>query len=262
MYFILGFIIVLGIILLIFKSSNNNPNQQTYSNNKYISKSNQSIENIKSNLEVYHKKIGVFQYDLKGIFYNEYKVIGDFFGYAKNTYNSHDKYSVGVFINNKLAGHIPKGNIRLHNTINKFHNNNIICWGYINYDGYHNNYNGSVFIPIGFTEEVIMNIEIALKLINIQNILFKKEDKNISEYFELLNNDNKIYELITDLKLLNTINYSFNRNIIPQLSKKLEEEKKWDKLVELEKYKSQINDLSLVFKNSTLKRIDKAKKLI
>lgn len=264
MDFMLGFVIVIGIIALIFKSKNNNStnnNNSNTNNTKVIFKNNNQPIKNKTDINACYVKNEVFSFELKGVFYNDYKSIGNFYGYAKNTYNAHDKYSVGIFVNNKLAGHTPKGNYRLHNTLNKFHNNNLLCWGSIGYDDYHNSYFGQVYIPIGFTPQEIENTEIALKLIPRQNFLFKKENISITEYFELLDNDNKIYKLITNLKILNTINYSFNRNILPQLSKKLEEEKDWINLIKLENYPNIINDLSLKYKNSTLKRIELAKSI-
>jgi hypothetical protein len=46
---------------------------------------------------------------------------------------------------------------------------------------------------------------------------------------------------------------------MPTLSKQLEKEKHWIKLIELEKYADLLNDLSTKFKETTLRRIEKAK---
>jgi len=251
--FLLGLVFFIGLIIIITVLSSKKNNKETSFEN-----SNQKNNTNTSNCYV---KNEVFNFELKGIFYNDYKRTGDFLGFAKNTYNSHDKYSVGIFINNKLAGYPPKGNYRLHNTINQIHNNNLLCWGNIHYDEFRNQYSGTVNIPIGFTMEELEKTETALQLIFEQDILSKKENKSIEDFFKLLNNDSKIYELITNEKILKTINYYFNKNIIPQLSKRLEQEKDWENLIKLENYKLAINDLSENFKNSTLKRIEKAKSI-
>lgn len=256
-YFLLGIVLILGIPGLIIYFIINKNKFSASSNTKPL-KENRKTK--KTNIDdVVYIKNEVFNYELKGVFYNDYDYCGDFYGYAKNTYDTHDKYSVGIFVNNKLAGFTPKGNYRLHNTINQTDNHQILCWGSIDYDEYYKRYYGQVKIPIGFTLEEIKNTEIALKTIQIQNNLFPKENKSISDYFILLENDTEIYNLLSNLKIRNEINYSFNLNMIPQLSKKLEENRDWGNLIKLENFKNQINDLSLKLKNSTLKRIEKAK---
>lgn len=248
MNFILITVVIIGILAFIASISKTSQPNQTNIKSKN-----------KSDTSVFYVKNEVFSFELKGVFYNEYRKIGNFIGYAKNTHDPHDKYSVGIFIDNKLAGYTPKANYRLHNTINQSKDKQIMCWGHISHDSYQNQYFGNVNIPIGFSEEEMKNTEIAIKLIPIQNSLFTKEDKSISEYFELLDNDKKINELISNLKIKNSIDYFFNRNMIPQLSKKLEENKDWESLLKLENYKNNIHDLSLKYMNATLKRIETAK---
>lgn len=233
-------IILIFLIIIVFLSSlkkDNNTSQKT--NTNFI-------------------KNEVFKYELKGIFYNNYKTQGEFYGYAKTTPDSHDKYCVGIYIENRLAGYTPKGNYRLYNYLNNT-NNNLICWGSIGYDNFQNQYYGVVNIPINFTDEEISNTEKAFNLIQTQKLLFLKDEKTIPEYFSILENDTEIEKLLSNKKIRKDINYTFNLNTIPQLSKKLEESKDWNNLIYLNRFQKQINGLSEKFKNSTLKRIEKAK---
>lgn len=205
------------------------------------------------------KKNEVYIDSINGIDYTDNIQYGSFSGIAKITNNSHDKYAIGIYINSSLTGYVPRGNSKLFNILNSYPNEQIICWGIIYYDDYYKKSFGTINIPLGFTNYEITNTENALKIIPEQLELFNKPNKSTEDYFQLLNNDNEIYRLITNQKILKTINYSFNKHMIPQFSRKLELEKDWENLIKLQKYNFIINELSLTFKNATLKRIEKAK---
>lgn len=89
---------------------------------------------------------------------------------------------------------------------------------------------------------------------------FIGKSKSTEKYFEILNRYREIKQLLTDLKDPEELYYSLPKNLIPSISSHLEKEKNWKKLLELEKHQDLISDLSEKFKETTLKRIEKAKK--
>lgn len=88
----------------------------------------------------------------------------------------------------------------------------------------------------------------------------KKKEKSTEKYFEILNRHREITKLLADLKNPEEFYYSFPKNLVPSISSHLEKEKNWEKLLELEKHQDLISELSEKFRETTLKRIEKAKK--
>lgn len=253
-------IIIIGLIVII------------YFINSYINKEivddKKIIERKKTKTPIgdsTYKKRGVKDFNLKGIYFRnlskeEYAKGKRFYGVAIPEYNEHDSYAVAIYDVNKIhLGFTPKGNKRLNNSITKWHNGIALAYGHIYYEKYHDEWIGSVHIPIGFSDEEYQKINdiLVLDFDNQEN--FKIKDHTIEKYFEILENWNEVKTLISEVS---DFEYqpSFPKNIIPRISKKLEKEKQWDRLVELEKYSELINDLSKTYFDATLRRINLAKK--
>lgn len=211
-----------------------------------------------------YKNKGIKAFDMKGMFYQNLNPKihnGEFIGYAKTDSNSHDIYAVEIYNNeNKLLGYIPKGNRRLNSSLNEWHNGKIIVWGGLYEEGYNDKWYGNVNIPVGFSENELEKIKRILNLkCENQNQINKKE-KSTEKYFEILNRHREINNLLSALKNPKEFYYSFPKNLIPSISSHLEKEKNWEKLLELEKHQDLISELSEKFKETTLKRIEIAKK--
>lgn len=183
-----------------------------------------------------------------------------FIGYIQTVQNSHDKYAVGVFThNNNQIGHTPKNNNRLSNSLNKWHNGKSIAWGNFRYDDYIKNWEGTVFSPIGFSSEEMEKIKNIITLRERIQVETKNTNNTTEGYFNILEKHREVKKDLEDLNYPTDLHYSFPANFIPTISKHLEQEKDWEKLLELERYDDLINELNERYKTSTLKRIEKAK---
>ena len=215
--------------------------------------------------EVTYVQRGLKYFDINGIFFSdlnkeEYGKGKRFYGVAIPQNNKHDKYAVAIYdVEKTHLGFVPKGNKRLNNSISKWHNGVALAYGHIYYEKYHDDWIGSVHIPIGFSDDEYQKINdiLVLDFDNQEN--FKIKEHTIGKYFEILENWKEVKTLISEIS---DFEYqpSVPKNIIPRISKKLEKEKQWDRLVELEKYSDLINVLSKTYFDVTLRRIELAKK--
>lgn len=252
-FFYIGLLIFFIFLIAKSKSKSVNTTDINTYKNSYAETTNEN-----SNQSSIYKKKEIKQFEIKGVFYNNTKNhSGDFIGLVKNTYNSHDKYSVGIFYNDSLLGYAPKGNFRLHNYINNSTYKKMLCWGFISFNGYDNSQYGTVYIPVNYTDQEVEEIHNNLTLITSQKLLFDKQNKTTEDYFTILENDFKIKNSIP----ISALNYNFNKKLIPELSKKLEQEKDFNSLLRLKKFDYLIEELSDIFKNTTLKRIEKAESI-
>jgi hypothetical protein len=216
--------------------------------------------------KILYKKKGIKTFVMKGMFYqnlNPKVHSGDFIGIGKCEDNSHDMYAVGIYNQqNELLGYTPKGNKRLNNSLTEWNNGKVPVWGGLSHDNYDDRWYGTVYIPVGLTTDQIEKVERVLSLISDNQTQIKKKEKSTEKYFEILKRHKEITKLLADLKNPKELYYSFPKNLIPSISNHLEKEKNWEKLLELEKYQDLISELSEKFKETTLKRIEKAKKKV
>jgi hypothetical protein len=219
-------------------------------------------ERPKTDSKVYKKK-GIKSFDIKGTYHRKLDIktfSREFTGYAICENNSHDKYAVAIYNHdNVLLGFTPKGNIRLNSSLKEWHNGKIFAWGGLYYDDFERKWLGGVNIPIGLSPSEIANIENIVKLRSINDEQIKAKEFTTDKYFEILYRHKEIHQKLESLEYRSDIYYSFPKNLIPSISKHLEQEKNWVKLMELEQYPELINDLSEKFRSSTEKRIELAK---
>lgn len=213
-----------------------------------------------------YKKKSIKNFNVVGV--KHYKVNSEnysgggkgFTGYIKAVENSHDMYAVGVFdSNNNQIGHTPKNNNRLHNSLQKWHYGKSIAWGFLRYDDYIKNWEGTVYSPIGYTSEEMEKFERVIYLREEIRIETKNTNNTTGGYFKILEKHKLIKRDLEELKYPSDLDYSFPANYLPTVSKHLEKEKEWKRLIELEEYDDLINKLNDRYKNATLKRIGKAK---
>lgn len=249
-------IIIIGIILIILfiiiragKKKSTNPEKTQKQNS--------------APRQNFYQKREIKNFAIVGTYYRELnpKEAGDFIGYVKCEKNQHDKYAVAVFKDsNKHIGYTPKGNVKLSESISAWHSGQLLAWGNLRYEEYDQSWYGSVYVPVGLTEEQIEKIKESFELLKKRELIQNKENISTSEYFDLLDDHLKIKENLADLGNETGIYYDFSKKIIPSFSKQLENEKDWESLIKLENYKELIGELNEKFANSTLNRIEKAKK--
>lgn len=264
--FLLIIIILIAVIYFYRKNKSKNQIQPT----SIAKPTNQTIKAVEkptqklNDGQLLYKTKGIKSFEIKGLFYqglNPKIHGGEFKGYAKTDNNSHDMYAVEIYNEeNKLLGYTPKRNKRLNNSINEWHNGKVIIFGGISHDDYDNKWYGNVYIPVGYTENQLVKVEQILKLKSENHHQINKKEKSTEKYFEILNRHREINNLLTELKNPIEFYYSFPKNLIPSISSHLEKEKNWTKLLELENYQDLISDLSEKFKETTLERIETAKK--
>jgi hypothetical protein len=258
-------VIVLIIVIAYFIGKSKSKKYTTRKpSSKPISKHPQNITKVKSEENYLYQSKGIKDFDLKGMYYrnlNPKKHAGLYYGYAKCEQNSHDRYAVAVYnFNNELLGYTPKGNRRLNNSILEWNNGIAPAWGSIRHDDYNDKWYGHVEIAVGFGPEKSKRIEHFLKLKSQNEELIRKKENSTEKYFQILNNHTEIKSILNDLNNIKSLEYYFPTSLIPSISSHLEKEKNWEKLIELEKHIDLISELSEKFKQSTLNRIEKAKK--
>jgi hypothetical protein len=262
--FILIIVIIIAIVYFIGKSKS----EKTVRTARTIIHPKKSIEKpIEIDLteeKLLYKSKGIKTFDIKGMFYQNLNLQihnCEFIGYAKTGSNSHDMYAVEIYNNeNKLLGYTPKGNKRLNISLDEWHNGKIIVWGGLSHDDYDDKWYGNVNIPVGFSESQLEKVERVLNLKSENQNQINKKEKTTEKYFEILNRHREISNLLSELKNPKEFYYSFPKNIIPSISSHLEKEENWEKLLELEKHQDLISELSEKFKETTLKRIETARK--
>jgi len=258
-------IIVLTIIAIVYLFRTGE--SRTYSNSIGSSYSTEPIyRNLENDGPLLYKNKGIKSFGMKGMYYRDLVPeihVGEFIGYAQCEDNSHDQYAVGIF-NGKSEhlGYTPRGNKRLNNSLLEWNQGKVPAWGTIYYDAFDDRWSGQVYIPVGFNKEQIEKFELVLKQIDQNRKRIKKNEKSTEDYFEIIAVHKKIQELLAELRNPQELNYSFPKNLIPALSNHLEKEKDWTRLVELEKHEELIYDLNERFRETTLNRIRKAKKLV
>ena len=260
-------VIVLIIVIAYFigkSKSNKSTTRQT--SPKPVIKNIQKVSKVKGAENYLYKSKGIKEFDLKGMYYrnlNPDKHSGLFYGYAKCEQNSHDRYAVGVYnFNNELLGYTPKGNRRLNDSIAEWNNGIAPAWGSLRHDDYNDRWYGYVSIAVGLDIEKSKRIDQFLKLKSQNEELISKKEKSTEKYFKILNNHTEIKSTLNDLGNLKGLDYYFPTSLIPSISSHLEKEKNWEKLIELENHMDLISKLSEKFKQSTLRRIEKAKKTL
>jgi len=203
-------------------------------------------------------------YEIKGVFHQRLNLsdTGFFTGTAKTTYHSEDPNCIEVIRNDgKLLGYFPRGNHRLHKSIREWHDGSVKVWGYIGYEEYKNQWDGRVYIPLGLPEKIIEDIFNVFLLESENKKILHNSNLRKSDIFFTLDNHISIREVLKQFPK-NKVPYNgYPGNIIPSFSKKLEEQKDWYSLIKLEDYPDVLNEMSERFKNTTLKRIEKAKQL-
>ncbi len=210
-----------------------------------------------------YKQRGVKSFSMKGMYFRGLDPgdAGAFFGEAISEDNPHDQYAVAIVNSqDKLLGYTPRGNKRLSDSLVVWSQSRALAWGVLEYDDYDDKWYGKVYIAVGC--EFISEYPKLFQLIQKQNDALKQKIKNKEFYFELLERHNHIEALLTKLNRPAGINYTFPKNLMPSISKFLEDSRDWTALVELERYSSVLDELNEKYKATTLKRIELAKENI
>lgn len=217
---------------------------------------------IKSNIpaNTLYKTKGIKKVEIKA--YKENNLSGIFRGEAKVRPDEHDKYNVDIFTYDQhLIGHIEK-NRRLSNSITAWHDGVVFAFGMtpVNSNGDDTPRKTFAFIPAGLQEKAIEEINNALKKLENRESILSKQDITSTEYLQILDDHQQIWEVFKKHELLNEIDINLSKRLIPTLSKQLEEEENWNGLLELEKHSALIDELSERFAGATYRRISKARK--
>lgn len=258
-------LIIVSLLIYFIRKNKNSKKKKTIHVNETNTLNKTENSNLLDKIEeekMLYKTKGIKSFEIHGTYYTDLNKndAGDFLGYVNCEQNSHDQYAVGVFNeNDHLIGYVPKGNKRLNDSLKEWHRGKLIAWGNLQYDDYNNQWYGIVYIPIGLSDEQIKLIEESFDLIKRNKILIASKDLTTLEYFTILTNHKKIKSNLKVIKDKDNLFYYFPKTVIPSLSKKLESEKDWNNLVKIEEHQDLLNDLSETFRNSTLKRIEKAK---
>lgn len=263
--FIIITLSILFILHLIYKS-NRTDNEYPYPNYKHTP--NIDIDPKQSSIQelLLYKKKGIKNFAMKGMYYRDLNPElhkGDFIGYAKCEDNDSDLFAVAIY--NKEGEHLAytgRGNERLSNSIQKWHKGKLVAWGYLLYDDYYDKWEGTVYMPVGYSEAKTQQFEQLLNLINTNKTLIKEKIKSTSLFFEILKNHTQIKLILNELEHPKELEYAFPKNVIPSISNHLEKEGNWKMLIELEKYTDLISELNEKYQRTTLNRIKKAKELI
>jgi hypothetical protein len=188
--------------------------------------------------------------------------IGKFWGYAEVEDNIHDRFAVAIYKSTgKKIGYVPKGNHMLNRSIQEWHDGLCVAWGRIDYDDYYNRWTGEVNIPVGMDNTDVSLLQELHKLkVSYDQFRLTPESQD-DDVFIMLSLPEKFSQLEEELSVANPFELHLKKNIIPGFSRRLEKEKKWNKLIRLENYSDQIDYLSDKFKAAVLSRIKHAKQI-
>ncbi|MCO6149094.1 hypothetical protein [Flavobacterium sp. NRK1] len=225
----------------------------------------QSISIKKNNTsESKNKKTGdlrreVKSYDIKGLEYRNIKDSdrGFFYGYISHIAHEKDKNAIQIInSDNKLIGYLPKGKSKLVKHLYEWHNGTLPCWGNITNDYY---FRGSyVSFPLGSPANEINKYVQILEIDKTNTILKNKKSISPDEVFTIFDNYLKAHEIYLTLEnKLILIDSPYN--LIAGFTKRLEENKDWNRLIKLENYMHIINHMPKTTKPATLRRIEIAK---
>lgn len=257
------FIILIFIVLIfgyiITKGTSGKTGKNKVSTPKAIKKSQQVSPNEKK----LYKKKSVRRFNIVGTYYlklNPDDYGKSFTGYAACKANKHDRYAVGIYDKDGVhIGYVPKGNTILHDSLKEWYNGKVLVWGYLHYDDFERKWQGECYIPVKYSTEEIAKFEELLNLRAINNEQLENKVGTTEEYFQILERHKMIQKYLQELNNPNEFNYYFPKNFIPSVSKHLEKQKEWEKLVELGTYDDLIMDLHEQFRGTTVKRIELAK---
>ena len=225
---------------------------------------NQSTNNVRriADHRTLYKTKGIKTFEMRGMYYANLDTTfeGDFRGFAQCDINSHDQYSVAVFnADGYRLGYLPRGNKRMHDSLEEWHNGQTQCWGRLEYDDYDDKWYGVVNIPVGLSESQLASLDVFFSLRHKNEELLSNKERTVDECLTALENHKQIKEIISSLGKTERPFYSFPKTVLPGLSGSLERKKEWQKLILLEEYDDLINELSENYKRKLLERIEIAK---
>lgn len=118
----------------------------------------------------------------------------------------------------------------------------------------------TVFIPAGLDDDQIARLSDVFEKLRKRRDILNTPVISSQEYLEVLDDHKFISSVILELDIVDEVDVSLSKRIIPALSKQLEEEEDWDGLIKLEQHSDLIDELSERFAGTTYRRISKAKK--
>lgn len=183
----------------------------------------------------------------------------DFTGMARVHPNEHDKYNVDVLDNNgSFLGNIVK-NRRLSHSLSEWHAGEVFAFGKIKTTNNESALSGIVYIPAGLNNSQIEDLKNVFEKLNTRHRILSKPDVSSEEYLQILDDHKFISRVLVQLDIVDEIDASLSKKIIPALSRQLEDEQNFEGLLKLEKHSDLIDALSERFAAATYKRISKAR---
>jgi|GEM_PF-1715026 len=183
----------------------------------------------------------------------------DFTGLARVHPNEHDKYNVDVLDNNgSFLGNIVK-NRRLSHSLSEWHAGEVFAFGKINKSNNESALSGIVYISAGLNSSQTEDLKNVFEKLNKRHRILSKPDISSEEYLQILDDHKFISRVLFQLDIVDEIDASLSKKIIPALSRQLEDEQNYEGLLKLEKHSDLIDELSERFAAATYKRIRKAR---
>ena len=226
---------------------------------------NTPLESTHHNTEelLLYKHAEIRNFEIRGLSHVKVKLKeGEFRGYVKCEQNKHDKYAVGVYLETgQRIGFTPKANKRLSDSISTWHSGETTAWGTLSYDDYTGYWNGKVYIPVGLDEITMMLIDKGFR-INEQFKGIVSNEPDAKEMLKALELRRQTQQIVAEV---NAPNYNFHQDykyLIPKISKSLEAQQDWQGLLELSEFSDYIDTIGEKYRNTTYRRIEKAKSMI
>jgi hypothetical protein len=175
--------------------------------------------------------------------------------------DDHDKYKISVHDNQGRAiGPIGK-NRRLSNSITAWHQGKVFTFGRLTKNDESGSVSGFTFIPVGLSNEQTKNLKGVFEKLHKRKTVLAQPNITSSEYLSILNDHKFISTVLFQLDISDVIDVTLSKRIIPALSKQLEDEQDWQRIIKLDKHNDLIDELSERFAGATYRRITKAKKM-
>lgn len=251
-YILLGLAIIIGIPLLIFYS--------IYTNNVRKSTQNHYSSNYSKPKKSKELKEGFHTYPIRGwnhYIQNHNLEVETFIGKAILDHNKHDFYSIAITYENKIIGYLPKtNNHSLYNFIKENYKGTIFCFGKYDYD------RTQITIPLFANNDILNSLYYYFTSFDKLLYLQQKQEKEIDDYFSILETDLKIQNLLTQIPESFNPDYRFVKKYLNEFSIILNKSNDYSNLSKLKNYELLINQLSNIDQEKILKKIDKAENFL
>lgn len=158
---------------------------------------------------------------------------GFFGGYIVTEEYANETVQAVYMQEDQLLGYISKKDEQLCQNLEQLYKEPVICWGNISWNEIKKTYQVKAHVPVLYNEHEIHRFS---KLVDLKNKLIRLEETSDYKLFDLLEKTEQFYYLQQSEIVPNSLDYSIDSEILPQLSQQLLEQSQWKQLLRLSEF--------------------------